>query len=91
MCKALATVTLGSTAPELGTNMFLNISASQDVTVKVPTGAEGYGTIPATYSGANNGGGWGDGFRGGGWTSLAALENDRTINPNITLKIEYGP
>jgi hypothetical protein len=68
--------------------MFDGITAAQTVTVKVPSGATGYGTIPATYSGSNSTANWGNGFRGGGWTG-SAFVNSSYINSNITLKIQY--
>jgi hypothetical protein len=87
-CDALTTVSLGSTAPTLGYDMFYDITAAKTVTVKVPSGATGYGTIPATYSGSDKTVNWGNGFRGGGWTGSAFVDSSK-INTNITLKIQY--
>jgi hypothetical protein len=58
--------------------------------VKVPSGAEGYGAIPATYSGDDSTETWGNGYRGGGWTG-SAFVNSSKINSKITLVIQYGP
>jgi hypothetical protein len=88
-CVALTTVTLGSTAPTLGSDMFFFlIFASQTVTVKVPSGATGYGTIPATYSGSDTTANWGTGFRGGGWEN-SKFTNIGLIKSYITLVIQY--
>jgi hypothetical protein len=87
-CAALTTASLGRTAPTLGSGMFYGISAAKTVTVKVPSGATDYGTIPATYTGSTAN--WGNGFRGGGWNGSAFVES-RDINSNITLNIQYGP
>ncbi|MDR3130375.1 MAG: leucine-rich repeat protein [Treponema sp.] len=87
------TITLGSAAPTLGYRMFDYVSASKTVTVKVPAGATGYGTVPATYSGYDTTERWGNGFRGGGWENGAFSTNTgggaSSISQNITLKIEY--
>jgi hypothetical protein len=91
ICNALNTVSLGRTAPTLGSHMFYGIDDDKTVTVKVPTGATGYGTsIPATYSGSNSTANWGNGFRGGGWTG-SAFTPDGFIDSAITLVIQYGP
>ncbi|MDR1587571.1 MAG: leucine-rich repeat protein [Treponema sp.] len=79
------TVTLGSKAPTLGEDIFLN-SVSKTVTIKVPSGATGYGTIPFTYSGDDKTANWGNGFRGGGWNN-SAFTKEGNINSNITLHI----
>ncbi|MDR2110316.1 MAG: leucine-rich repeat domain-containing protein [Spirochaetaceae bacterium] len=85
------TVTLGSTAPTLERQIFYNVTEAKTVTVKVPSGAAGYGTLPATYSGNDTTVCWGNGFRGGGWDG-SAIRDDRKINTNITLTIEeYTP
>jgi hypothetical protein len=84
------TVTLGATAPTLGADLFENyVSVPKTVTVLVPSGATGYGSIPATYSGSDATGKWGNAFRGKGWngTSYGA----GTVNSNVTLKIDYIP
>jgi hypothetical protein len=79
------TIILGSSAPTLGNGIFEGVSPT--VTVKVPTDATGYGTIPATYSGNNTSENWGNGFRGGGWDGSGFLRGG--INSYITLKVEY--
>jgi hypothetical protein len=89
-CTALTTVTLGATAPTLGSEMFYNITNTRTVTVKVPSGATGYSTIPTTYSGSNSTVKWGNGFRGGGWTGSAFVSGGASyINSNITLVVQY--
>jgi uncharacterized repeat protein (TIGR02543 family) len=86
------TVTLGSTAPSLRDAFFYNVTEAKTVTVQVPTGATGYGSLPATFSGVENETGgphWGEGFRGKGWTGSAY--NGGSINDKITLNIKYAP
>ncbi|MDR1286346.1 MAG: leucine-rich repeat domain-containing protein [Treponema sp.] len=77
------TVTLGPGAPTLGTTMFDFISVAKAVTVKVPSGATGYGSSPVNTADVV----WGNGFRGGGWTGSAFVGG--TINDDITLIIQY--
>ena len=77
-------VTLGGTAPTLGSKMFLDVSSTKNVTVKVPVGAAAaYGTSPSDTTTPC----WGNGFRGGGWTG-SAFQSDGEVNSNITLTIE---
>jgi hypothetical protein len=83
-------VNLASAAPTLGDEIFGYINTAQTVTVKVPSGAKGYGTIPADYSGSDTTANWGNGFRGGGWTG-SAFVSISDINNNITLNIVYEP
>jgi hypothetical protein len=86
-CTSLTTVTLGDTAPTLGWDMFYSVDSAQTVTVKVPSGAAGYGTVPETYNDTNTGTVcWGNGFRGRGWTGAAFVGG--SVNSYITLKIE---
>jgi hypothetical protein len=82
------TVTLGSAAPTLGVKLFDNADYLNGVTVKVPAGATGYGTVPKTYSGSDTEVCWGNGFRGGGWNGSAFTGDASDINSYITLKIE---
>jgi hypothetical protein len=67
--------------------MFYGISVSKTVTVKVPSGATGYGTIPASYSGTDTSKNWGNAFRGLGRDGTRYL--DGSVNGNITLYIQY--
>jgi hypothetical protein len=85
-CSSLTAVSLGATAPKVGTNMFYG-GSSQTVTVKVPYGATGYGTIPATYSGSDSSPNWGNAFRGLGWDGTNY--SGGYVNSSITLNIEY--
>jgi hypothetical protein len=90
--KAL-TVTLGPTAPTLGYYIFSGVNVTKAVTVKVPSGAGAWTGKTGTFSGAEKTGGphWGEGFRGRGWTSGGAYENNG-VNTYINLKIEeYTP
>jgi hypothetical protein len=90
---AALTLTLGSaenlTAPTLGMYMFFSVSSTKNVTVKVPSGATGYGTVPETYtetgSYTDN---WGNGFRGGGWSS-GTMTDSSHVNSNVSLTIEF--
>jgi hypothetical protein len=82
------TLTLGSAAnltpPVLGTNMF-DFVTGKTVTVKVPSGATGYGASPTDTTTGN----WGNAFRGKGWDGTNYLGG--TVNGNINLTIEYTP
>jgi hypothetical protein len=78
------TVTLGST-PTLGMDKFDWVDVSKSVTVRVPAGATGYGTVPATYSGSNSTISWGNGFRGKGWSGYGFYGSIH--NAEITLTI----
>jgi hypothetical protein len=81
------TITMGSTAPTLENDMFFG--TPRTVTVRVTSGATGYGTVPATYSGTNSDRNWGNGFRGGGWSGTAFVSGSYDINSDITLHIVY--
>jgi hypothetical protein len=87
-------ITLGSAgnpaAPELGTEMFGGVYTAKTVTVLVPSGATGYGPIPATYSGSGATPNWGNAFRGMGWNSTDGYGSG-TLNSLITLDIRYIP
>jgi hypothetical protein len=74
------TLTLGPVAPVLGANMFNGINAAKTVTVKIPSGATGYGFSPTDTVTAN----WGNGFRGDGWNGSMT---DGTVNSSIALPI----
>jgi uncharacterized protein YjdB len=78
-------ITLGDTAPALGEGIFYGVN-TKSVTVKVPSGATGYGSSPANTTDDN----WGNGFRGGGWNG-SAMTNSSYVNSNITLSINYIP
>jgi hypothetical protein len=89
---------LGSNAPDLGYEIFYSYDRyiAKTVTVKVPWYADGYGEIPATYSGTDTSENWGNGFRGGGWDNyrdgdgmFAHYDGASVINSNITLHVEY--
>jgi hypothetical protein len=81
------TITLGLSSPTLGGRLIEN-SSKTTVTVYVPSGANGYGTIPNTYSGTDTTENWGNGFRGGGWDGSGFVEHG-DVNSNITLYIQY--
>jgi hypothetical protein len=78
------TVTLGATAPALGTQIFKEVT-DKTVIVKVPADAQGYAaSLPATYEGnGNTTESWGNAFRGGGWTTFSSSY----VNTNISLTI----
>ncbi|MDR0689271.1 MAG: leucine-rich repeat domain-containing protein, partial [Spirochaetaceae bacterium] len=85
--KAL-TVTLGDAVPTLGTEMFYEVTDAKTVTVKVPSGASGYGSSPTDTTTDN----WGNGFRGRGWRDGDIVKNSDYVNSYITLTIEeYTP
>jgi hypothetical protein len=90
------TIRLGSPAPTLGFGIFFvgsdYVPSPKTVTVEVPPGATGYGnTIPQTYDSSDNTTlSWGNGFRGGGWTSAGAfVYDDVNYHCDITLHIKY--
>jgi hypothetical protein len=69
------------------------VYSTKSVTVKVPIGSTGYGTIPATYSGDDKTENWGNGFRYGGWDGSGFVGGGyggvSYLNSYITLKVEY--
>jgi hypothetical protein len=70
------------------------MNVPKTVTVKVPSGAAGYGAIPGTYSGTDYTNNWGNAFRGIGWDGTSYLSDgyDATYYidmGNITLHIQY--
>jgi hypothetical protein len=73
----------------LGVDMFDAVSSPKSVTVKVPSGAAGYGTVPGTYASSDSTDNWGNAFRGKGWDGANYLSG--TVNANISLSIEYMP
>jgi hypothetical protein len=79
-------VTMGATAPTVGTNAFSNVSDAKAVTALVPASATGYGAVPASYTGSDATVAWGNGFRGKGWTSSGALGTG-TLKTNVSLSI----
>ena len=80
-------ITMGSVAPRVGINMISTESGSKSVTMRVPAGATGYGSIPATYTTDTTTNNWANAFRGKGWDGTNYL--DGTVNSNITLNIVY--
>jgi hypothetical protein len=82
------TITLGKIAPTLGTSLVLTDgSVAKSVTVKVPIGATGYGTIPQTYSGTDSTENWGNGFRGRGWDGTGCIAS--TYAFYVTVYVQY--
>jgi hypothetical protein len=80
------TITLGSTAPTLGTDLFNTIDTPKTVTVKRPaSAASAYGPSPTDTTTDN----WGNAFRGRGWNGTAYLGGE--VNENINLIIEDSP
>ncbi|MCL2043424.1 MAG: hypothetical protein FWG89_04715 [Treponema sp.] len=75
------TITLNNSAPFVLTAIFSNIHSPKNVTVRIPTGAAGYGLIPFNNMDTvtNN---WGNAFRGRGWNGNYM---SGTVNPNINL------
>jgi hypothetical protein len=74
----------------VGVYMFINSGSAKTVTVKVPSGAAGYGTIPGTYTADTTTENWANAFRGMGWSSSGGYGTG-TVNSNITLDIQYLP
>jgi hypothetical protein len=84
-------LTLGNTAPSVGIGMFnyffIGFVKTITVTVRVPSGATGYGTVPGTYTGADRTNNWGNAFRDMGWDGTSYLSG--AVNTFITLNIRY--
>jgi hypothetical protein len=69
------TITLGATPPTVGTTQFNSGSASKNITIKVPSGATAYGTIPSTITGTTDTTAtWVNGFRDYGWNGTATIQ-----------------
>jgi hypothetical protein len=88
------TVTLGAEVPALGREMFYIVSSPKNVTVEVPSGAAAWNGKTGTFNGANTDVNWGNGFRGGGWTTGSAFQEDGEsyVNSDISLTIgTYTP
>jgi hypothetical protein len=64
--------------------MFYQVSAAKTVTVKVPSGATGYGSTPGNTAEVC----WGNGFRGGGWNGSTFISSE-LVRGNIDLAITY--
>ena len=75
------TITMGSAAPTVDSNIFDLVNDPKMVTVLVPTGATGYGTSPTDTTTEN----WGNAFRGMGWDGSSYL--GVTVNSFINLSI----
>jgi hypothetical protein len=76
------TITMGAVAPSVGKSLFNSVTGTKTVTVRVPSGATGYGTAPTDTS-TNN---WGNAFRGKGWNG-SSYESG-TVNANISLNMQ---
>ena len=89
------TITMGENAPTVGSDSFFVVSSTKNVTVKVPSGATGYGSLPDNYTSSDNTDNWGNGFRGGGWDgsfmSTSTVSTTNGINPNINLDVVALP
>ncbi|MDR0600919.1 MAG: leucine-rich repeat protein [Treponema sp.] len=85
------TVTLGSTVPTLGYQMFSDVT-SKAVTVRVPSGATDWDGKTGTFTGSDTTVNWGNGFRGGGWKKPEnAFQTNGSVNSRITLTVERLP
>jgi len=81
-CASLNTIELGAAPPKLGEILFGHSSAPQspqNVTVRFPAGATGYGSAPTDTTTQN----WGNAFRGMGWDGSNYLTGE--VNSNISL------
>jgi hypothetical protein len=79
-------VTLSATPPTVGINLFTFVTAAKPVTVKVPSGATGYGTLPQTVS-TDTSDCWANAFRGIGWDKDTSSYGGGTVNTYITVNI----
>ena len=84
---AQKTIIMGNTAPIVGVDTFAN-NYSGDVTVKVPPGATGYGTLPITSSVYLPGSNWFNGFRGLGWDGTSTISNTVAAWIKLTVEVE---
>jgi len=91
------TITMGASAPKLGTYIFFNSTSLENrtVKVKVPCGATGYSPAASpftgtsvTVSGTDTTENWANGFRSKGWTGSAFLDSLGSTDSTITLIIE---
>jgi len=78
------TVTLGATPPAVLTGIFEDVVTSKTVTVKFPSSATGYGTVPTNTTSEN----WGNAFRGMGWDGVTTYGDAANVNGNIILIYE---
>ena len=78
------TITLGSVAPTLRTSIFSDMETNKTVTVRIPTGATGYGSgISSTDITTQS---WANALRGMGWNGTDYL--DGMVNTGVTVVIE---
>jgi hypothetical protein len=68
-----------------------SVTVAKSVTVRVPSGATGYGMIPGSYTTDTISDNWGNAFRGKGWNRTTNAYGTGTVNGNITLTVEYVP
>jgi hypothetical protein len=87
------TITLGATAPKVGTNNFSNYYSSNIITVLVPNGAIGYAdSIPFNVTGDDSTPNWGNAFRYLGWDGNHYLNGslgDNNSFGRVNLTIDY--
>ncbi|MCL2231350.1 MAG: leucine-rich repeat domain-containing protein, partial [Treponema sp.] len=78
------TITMGASAPSLGTGIFSELSRT--IIVQVPRNATGYGNIPAVYDNTDDTSqNWGNGLRGKGWDGFTGGYNIGAVNTGITV------
>jgi len=84
-------ITMGASAPKVGTYTFQNVQENKTITVKVPSEATGYSPFngtSVTVSGSNSDQNWANGFRAKGWNGSSFSDSTASIFENITLTIE---
>ena len=88
-------ITMGSVAPKLVSEMFRFTNETKMVEIKIPVGATGYNPAsspfngtPIMVSGTNTAANWANGFRGGGWDGTTWM--DDFLNPGGTSKINQN-
>jgi hypothetical protein len=81
------TVSLGTyDPPALGTDMFSGVTVPKTVNVRVAR-IPPWTSEAGSFTGTDNSPKWGNGFRGGGWTSGAIIDSSK-INSSISLHVK---
>ena len=78
-------ITMGNVAPSTSDPWGGTITAQKPVTIRIPTGATGYGFSPTDATTQN----WGNAFRGMGWNRNTGVYGTGNVNETINLTIEY--
>jgi hypothetical protein len=80
-CRALTSITLGTTPPTLGYRILDNVEGS--ILVKIPSGSQTAYDVSGYSNSARDNVNWGNGFRGRGWNGTSCIIRD--TNPYVKL------